>query len=170
MDPNMPTYYAYIWNIVTLESMMKFFALYYIILWVVLSIWVMRDISLRTKSFTLRVFSLFLIVFFHLPGFFIYLLIRPGKNYTRLLRKEAEENLDILSEIISERIGENLLEDVLTCPACYEKIQEDFIVCPHCKLSLKHPCNHCEREIRSDWKVCPYCQEKQKRKKKKKKS
>lgn len=84
---------------------------------------------------------------------------------------EIEWNLEILADIVQERIESDVDEEEnteLSCPKCNEEIESDFIICPNCKCSLKDTCHECHKIIRESWKVCPYCETKQKKKNKNK--
>lgn len=160
----MHPYIEYLWNIVTIESMALFLVVYFVIVWIVLIVWVAQDIATRTNYKILWFFSVLLIIILTPLGILIYLLIRPGWNISKRCYREIEWNLDILNEIVQERIQQELL----FCPHCDDVIESDFIVCPSCRKKLKHSCHSCKKEIQDDWKVCPYCETKQKKKHKKK--
>ena len=61
--------------------------------------------------------------------------------------EEIEENLEILSDIVHDRLG-NVEKGSIFCPHCNEAVEHDFIICPHCHESLKHTCISCNKEIR----------------------
>lgn len=157
-------YLELLWETITIEFMVKFFAVYFFIVWIALVIWVAKDISNRTNSRIYQGFCVLLMILFTPLGIFLYLLIRPGKSIFEKYYEEIEWNLDILNEMVDERLSA-LPEWELFCPACDDVIEADFIICPSCKETLKHTCRECEKEIREGWKVCPYCQAKQKKKK-----
>ncbi len=161
------------WNTVTLESMIKFCVIYFFVVWIGLIIWVARDISFRSNSRFFQVFCILIMIFLTPLWVFIYLLIRPRKSIYEKCSTEIEWNLEILAEIVQERIESDVDEQEnteLSCPKCEEEIQNDFIICPKCKTSLKDTCHECHKIIRESWKVCPYCETKQKKKKHKKNS
>lgn len=161
----MHPYIAFLWETITIEFMIKFFIVYFFIVWITLIIWVVRDIAHRSQSLIFQSFCVLLIIIFSPLGIFLYLLIRPGKSMYEKYAIEIEENLEILNQIVEERLGHGKNGNLL-CPKCSEYIEPDFIICPNCKVSLKHTCHECLKEIRENWKVCPYCQTKQKSKKK----
>ncbi len=167
MNYDIHPYLQFLWESVTIEFMVKFFVVYFFIVWIALVIWVARDIANRTNSRIYQAFCVLLMILFTPLWVFLYLLIRPGKSMFEKYYEEVEENLDILSEIVQEKLEEKNTWD-LFCPNCDDVIEIDFIICPSCKEILKHTCISCEREIREGWKVCPYCQTKQKKKHKKK--
>jgi RNA polymerase subunit RPABC4/transcription elongation factor Spt4 len=147
---------------------MKFFAIYFCVVWIALIIWVARDILQRSNNKFLQVFCILIMILFTPFGVFLYLIIRPGKNVYENLAGEIEENLEILQDLIHERIGHNTMTDIY-CPSCQHSVESDYMVCPNCSENLKHTCHECHKEVRENWAVCPYCQSKQKKKKKKKK-
>lgn len=162
----MHPYFALLWETVTIEFMIKFFVIYFFVVWIALIVWVAKDISHRSQSRLLQILCVLIMVLFTPFWVFLYLLIRPGKSLYESYTSEIEENLWILSEIVEERIGQEKTSDM--CPECMEDIESDFIICPSCKYELKNTCVECHKEIRKTWKVCPYCQTKQKNKKEKK--
>jgi hypothetical protein len=165
---NLHPYITPIWNGITLESMLKFFVIYFFVVWVALIIWVAKDIAFRSDSRVFQIFCVLIMILFTPLGVLLYILIRPKKSIYDKYSAEIEWNLGILNEIVQDRI-ETTTADYI-CPACDEEIQPDFIICPSCKCSLKDTCHHCHKLIREWWSVCPYCETKQKKKKKAKKN
>ena len=97
-------YMQRIWEIVTLEFMIKFFVIYFFVIWGALILWVARDISHRTTSTLLQIFCILMIIILTPLGIFLYLLIRPGKTIYEQYYAEIENNLEILSEIVQDRL------------------------------------------------------------------
>jgi len=81
-----------------------------------------------------------------LPGFLLYLLIRPRET----LHEAYEHALE--QEALLQAI-----EEPLTCSACGEKVADDFLFCPYCHKQLKMVCAACGRILQLDWTLCPYC-------------
>lgn len=170
---NINTLISPFWNTVTLESMIKFSVIYFFVVWIWLIIWVARDISFRSNSKIFQILSVLIMILLTPLWVFIYLLIRPRKSIYDKCSAEIEWNLEILAEIVQEKIESDVdgQENVeLSCPECSKEIESDFIICPNCKSSLKDTCHECHKIIRESWKVCPYCETKQKKKKKNKNS
>ncbi len=92
-----------IWNMITFESALKFFILYFFVIWIALIIWVVRDITVRTSNIFLQIFSIFTVLFLTPLGIFIYLLVRPSKTLHDRYYEEIEDNLDIFFDIVEER-------------------------------------------------------------------
>lgn len=161
-------YMTPIWNGITLESMIKFFIIYFFVVWIALIIWVAKDISSRSNSRIIQVFCVLIMILFTPLWVFLYLLIRPRKSIDDKRSSEIEGNLEILSEIVQERLENSQQVGDYICSNCDYSIESDFIICPNCKISLKDTCHECHKVIREGWKVCPYCQTKQKKKKQKK--
>ncbi len=147
-------YMQKIWETVTLEFMFKFFVIYFFVIWVALILWVARDISYRTNSMFLQALCVLVIIFLSPLGIFLYLLIRPGKTIFEQYYEEVENNLNILNEIVQERLE---LPTHLSCPKCEHIVEADFLLCPNCHIVLKHQCTSCKKDIRETWEVCPYC-------------
>ena len=98
-------YIELLWNTITIEFMIKFAVVYFFIVWIALIIWVARDVAVRSSS---RVFQALCVLFMILLtplGIFLYLLVRPGKSMYEKYTEEIEENLEILSEIVYDRLG-----------------------------------------------------------------
>lgn len=160
-------YIQYFWNTLTVEKIAIFLVAYFFVIWIALIVWVVKDISNRTNSIFLSLFSVLVVTLFTPLGVFLYLLIRPGKTVFEKYYEEVEENLEILSSIVEKHTLIEAQWDYTKCPKCDYEIQTEYIVCPNCKEKLRHKCHKCHKEIRDNWEVCPYCAEKQKKKEKK---
>ena len=162
-----PTMFEMIWEMFTFEMIIKIAVVYFFIIWIAVLVWVIKDISNRTNNIFLQIVSILLIVFLTPLWVFFYLLIRPGKTVLEKYYQEIEDNLEILSSIVKDKVDG---AEATECHTCGYQLDTDFIFCPGCKTKLKEACHGCEKEIRKWWEVCPYCGEKQKNKKHKKKS
>lgn len=115
-------------------------------LWLSLIFWTNRDIRRRSRDRVLRIIAVVVVTVFFLPGFLIYLVLRPGytleEEYQRALEEEA-----LLQAI----------EGAALCPGCERHLQPDWIVCPGCGTVLKKTCESCGRLIELPWTICPYC-------------
>jgi len=96
--------YSYIYEKVTIENVIKFFILYFFVLWISLLVWVYKDITNRTDNFFYQFISILIILIFT-PIFWIliYLIIRPWKTLLEKYYEEIEFNLDDLSKVIEEK-------------------------------------------------------------------
>jgi RNA polymerase subunit RPABC4/transcription elongation factor Spt4 len=81
-----------------------------------------------------------------LPGFLIYLVLRPQSTLEEEYQKTLEEEA-LLQEI----------EDQPVCPGCEHRIDLDGQVCPNCHTKIRKPCRKCGRLMELPWNVCPYC-------------
>lgn len=99
----MDLYLESIWEIITFEFALKFAILYFFVTWIVLIIWVIKDISIRTNNIFYQIFSVLIILSLTPLGIFIYLLIRPRRTLYDKYYEEIEENLSIFNEIVEER-------------------------------------------------------------------
>jgi RNA polymerase subunit RPABC4/transcription elongation factor Spt4 len=119
---------------------------YLVVLWIASVIWTFRDIHERTRDPFFQAVAVFVVLFFTLPGLWLYLILRPeltlAEAYARSLEEEA-----LLQE----------LEDQKACPNCRRRVADDFIVCPACQTQLKEACASCSRPLSYSWHVCPYC-------------
>lgn len=115
-------------------------------LWLSLIFWTNRDIRKRSRDRVLRIIAVVVVTVFFLPGFLIYLVLRPGhtleEEYQRALEEEA-----LLQAI----------EGTALCPGCERHLQPDWIVCPGCGTVLKKTCESCGHLIELPWNICPYC-------------
>lgn len=159
-NQDMHPYIELLWNTITIEFMIKFWVVYFFIVWITLVIWVARDISERSSSRIFQTVCVLLMILFTPLWLFLYLLIRPGKSMYEKYTEEIEENLGILSDIVHDRLWHVEKWDTI-CPNCEQAVESDFILCPHCHTSLKKTCISCNKEIREGWKICPYCETKQ---------
>ncbi len=150
----------------SIENTIKFFILYFFVVWISILVWVIRDITNRTENVFLQLFSVLIILIMTPLGIFIYLLIRPGKTLFEKYYEEVETNLDCLSNEVKERIWEDNLEKI-NCFNCWAEVEKDFKYCPECRVKLVKKCSSCSKELDPSWKVCPYCGEDKKNKKKK---
>jgi len=115
-------------------------------LWLSLIFWTNRDIRKRSRDRVLRIIAVVVVTIFFLPGFLIYLVLRPGhtleEEYQRALEEEA-----LLQAI----------EGAALCPGCERHLQPVWIVCPGCGTILKKTCESCGHLIELPWNICPYC-------------
>jgi len=115
-------------------------------LWVGMIVWTFRDIRARTRDVLVQLFMTLVVAVLTLPGFLLYLLIRPRET----LHEAYEHALE--QEALLQAI-----EEPLTCSACGEKVADDFLFCPYCHKQLKMVCAACGRILQLDWTLCPYC-------------
>lgn len=115
-------------------------------LWLSLIFWTNRDIRKRSRDRGIRILSLIVVALLFLPGFLLYLLLRPP----RTLEEEYQHSLE--EEALLQTI-----EGVALCPGCESHVQPDWLVCPNCGTVLKKKCESCGRMIDLTWNICPYC-------------
>ena len=154
---NLKLYINYLWEKLTIESFLKMIVIYFFIVWISLIIWVYKDITNRTESILLQLFSILLVTIFTPFWFFIYLLVRPTRSIFESFYEEVEGNLDILSQTIKNSI--------IDCPKCGSSVNANYNFCPHCNDEIQGECRWCGKKMFFDWKLCPYCGKKNKKKK-----
>lgn len=133
-----------------LTYVIAFGAAFIIALWVGLILWVLRDIRSRTRDPFMIILSVLFVIVLFIPGIFVYLLVRPRKNFEQKYQDAIEEEA-LLREIgVSER-----------CPSCGHNIQSDWILCPYCHTKIKKKCVSCGKALELPWNLCPYCGEQQ---------
>ncbi len=118
---------------------------YIAIIWLALVFWTYRDSRRRTRDKFLQAFSVLTTLLFFVPGYWVYLLVRPPQT---------------LSERQEESLREALVADygrTSKCPYCRERVREDFLVCPSCNYTLRESCRGCSHAIQPGWSVCPFC-------------
>jgi RNA polymerase subunit RPABC4/transcription elongation factor Spt4 len=118
---------------------------YIAIMWVALIYWTFRDIRRRTRDPILQAIAVSLTTFFFLPGYWLYLVLRPRLT---------------LSEIAEEHLREALFAEYSqtgSCPKCRKHTRDEYVICPHCQESLRSSCQGCSRALLANWKACPYC-------------
>jgi RNA polymerase subunit RPABC4/transcription elongation factor Spt4 len=130
----------------TLRAVIAIVALYAAALWLTLVFWTYRDIRQRTRDPIVQGVAVLLVLFFFLPGHWIYLIVRPRYTLTELYERSLEEEA-LLQE----------LEDQKACPTCKRRVHDDFLICPSCRTHLKEPCRQCAKPLSYAWVACPYC-------------
>ena len=153
----------YIWESITFETFLKFLVIYFIIVWVAILVWVIKDITNRTWSILLQIISILLILFFTPLWVFIYLLIRPWKTMFEKYYWEIEDNLDVFSSMVEDKVVSD--KEKIHCYKCKTPLSTGFKFCPSCKIKLKWDCEGCWKLLYKWWKICPYCGDHQKTKK-----
>ena len=156
---------VYIWDNITFETFLKFIVIYFIIVWIAILVWVVKDITNRTNSIIMQAISILLILLLTPFWIFIYLLIRPWKTIFEKYYTEIEDNLDTFSSIIEDKVKSDA--EKIHCYKCKTPLSPDFKFCPSCKIELKWDCEGCWKHLYKWWKICPYCWEKQSKKEKK---
>lgn len=123
-----------------------FVAVFLAALWLSLIFCTDRDIRKRSRDRYKRILAVLLVTLLSLPGFILYLVLRPPRtleeDYQRALEEEA-----LLQTI----------EGAALCPGCERHIQAEWVVCPNCGTLLKKKCSSCGQLIDLPWNLCPYC-------------
>ncbi len=121
-------------------------AAFLVALWLSLIFWTYRDIRNRGSDPLLRILAVLLVAVLFLPGWVIYLVLRPPhtleEEYQRTLEEEA-----LLQAV----------EEAARCPGCGRRVQADWLLCPYCHTRLKKACHHCGKLMELPWEICPYC-------------
>lgn len=115
-------------------------------LWVSLVIWTYRDIKSRARDSLVFILATLLVALLSLPGFLIYLVLRPQFSLEEEYQKTLEE------EALLQAI-----EDQPMCPGCERRIELDWQICPNCHTKLRKSCQNCGRLMELPWNVCPFC-------------
>lgn len=115
-------------------------------LWVSLVIWTYRDIKSRARDNLVFILAPLVVALLSLPGFLIYLVLRPQSTLEEEYQKTLEE------EALLQAI-----EDQPVCPGCERQISSDWQICPNCQTKLRKPCQKCGKLMELPWNICPYC-------------
>lgn len=151
-------------EVVTFESFLQFWVIYFFIIWITLVVWVIRDVTTRSSSFLFQFMCiLFSIVLWPL-WLFLYLIVRPRYATSKKFVQEIEHNLSVLASIV-----EDSRKWVLLCPRCSRQVSHTSKICMKCKTNLEKKCENCHKTVLHTWKACPFCSTKIKKTKKKKK-
>ena len=115
-------------------------------LWVSLVIWTYRDIKSRARDNLVFILAPLIVALLSLPGFLIYLVLRPQFTLEEEYQKTLEE------EALLQAI-----EDQPVCPGCERRIESDWQVCPNCHTKLRKSCQNCGKLMDLPWNICPFC-------------
>jgi len=119
---------------------------YLLVLWIGIIAWTYRDIRDRTRDTAFQIVAVLLVLVFNIPGWFIYMILRPSETLAEAYARSLEEEA-LLQE----------LEEQGICPSCKRYVPTDFVICPYCRTQLKEPCANCGRPLNFNWVACPYC-------------
>jgi hypothetical protein len=119
---------------------------YLAVIWLTLIFWTYRDIRQRSRDSILQSVAVLLVLFFFLPGHWVYLILRPRYTLTELYERSLEEEA-LLQD----------LEDQKACPTCKRRVHDEFLICPSCRTQLKEPCRSCGKPLSYAWVACPFC-------------
>jgi len=135
---------------VDFNFILKFVVAAFIIFWLTVIFWTVKDAKVRNGNFWFILLAVFLLMVFNVLGLLVYLLIRPNTT------KEEEYWSDLERKyLLYETDG------LIECPKCNNLLFPDYIACPHCGYNVKHECSKCGVFIKNEWKFCPYCGTKQ---------
>lgn len=119
---------------------------YFGALWLAAVIWTARDIRDRSRDPVTQIVAVLIVLVLTLPGWALYLVLRPPTTLAELYERELEEQA-LLQDFTNQ----------LVCPDCGLEVTEDYVVCPHCTARLKEPCSECGRALVFSWVACPWC-------------
>ena len=125
-------------------DVLSYIILYLAILWLLFSLWAMKDISSRTTNPVAIVTVFFMVLIFNFPALMIYLLLRPESTL------EESRALDVY------RISQ-LDSQLTTCSNCTNIIRNEYDHCTVCGSSLATSCFSCEKRINPIWTNCAHC-------------
>lgn len=116
---------------------------YLAVLWVCVAYWAYKDTRRRTPDTAMAIAAAGLVFFFFLPGYWLYLVVRPRLT---------------MAEVSEERARQFLLAEYMRqCPSCAATVTSEYVVCPRCRTRLKAACASCAKPIEPAWIACAYC-------------
>ena len=121
-------------------------AAYFGALWLAAFLWTIRDIRERTHDPITQLVALVLVLAFSLPGWVLYLVLRPRITLAEIYERQLEEEA-LLQELTLQ----------LACPQCGAEVFDTYVACPQCATHLKEPCRACQKPLSASWRVCPWC-------------
>lgn len=127
-----------------IELAITLFGAYFAAVWLCVAVWTIRDIRSRTTDGFVQFLCGILVILFNLPGFALYLILRPPETLA-----DAEAR--------AARIRAAARPASEACPRCHGPIESDYRVCPRCRTALREPCVACGRLMSLEWQACPYC-------------
>lgn len=86
----------------TIELFIKIAVLYFLIVWICIIVWVIKDSSDRSNSFFFQFFSLLLVTIWTPFWLLIYLLLRPTKTFFEKYNDDVEFNLVELNKLVDK--------------------------------------------------------------------
>jgi Double zinc ribbon len=116
-------------------------------IWISLIIWTYRDMRARSRDVFAQVLAALVVGFLSIPGFLVYLILRPNETLAEQYERALEEEA-LLQEIEEKKV----------CPGCGHPTKETWRLCPHCHTKLKKPCENCMELLDLPWSICPYCE------------
>lgn len=120
-----------------------------IVSWLWLVVQTLHDSERRFGHPIGRFIAVMLPLFLWIPGYIVYVFIRPSETITDRMYQKF-----LLNTV-------KLQENPSMCPTCHGFVKPDFVFCPHCGNQVLTACRHCGRHLRLDWSHCPDCGGKQ---------
>jgi hypothetical protein len=115
-------------------------------LWVAIVVWAYRDMRARSRDTIVQIFVGLMVAVLTLPGFLIYLFLRPRETLSEAYERSLEEEA-LLQEI----------EEKPSCPGCGQRVEASWQACPNCHTRLKKSCIACRNLLELSWNLCPFC-------------
>jgi RNA polymerase subunit RPABC4/transcription elongation factor Spt4 len=116
-------------------------------IWISLIIWTYRDMRARSRDVFAQVLAAIVVGFLNIPGFMVYLILRPRETLAEQYERALEEEALLQS-----------IEEKKVCPGCGHPTKEEWRLCPYCHTRLKKPCENCMELLDLPWSICPYCE------------
>ena len=97
-----------IWNflldIISIKMFIAIVAIYFLIVWLTIIIWVIKDITSRSESLFFQFTSILTVIIFWPLWVLIYLLIRPNKTFFEKYYEEIEGNIEYLTDNVFKKL------------------------------------------------------------------
>ena len=100
--------WSFLLNIISIKTFIAIVAIYFLIVWITIIIWVIKDITSRSESLFFKFISILTVIIFWPLWVLIYLLIRPNKTFFEKYYEEIEGNIEYLANNIFDKLSKKI--------------------------------------------------------------
>ena len=100
--------WSFLLNIISIKTFIAIVAIYFLIVWITIIIWVIKDITSRSESLFFKFISILTLIIFWPLWVLIYLLIRPNKTFFEKYYEEIEGNIEYLANNIFDKLSKKI--------------------------------------------------------------
>src|SRR5438105_1567344 len=98
---------------------------YVTVVWLALVTITARDSARRSRSGAAQGASILLVLLFFVPGYWVYLMLRPRSTLAEAYQQK------LTSELLRQELRSHA-----ACPRCKTILRDDFLVCPACRYRV----------------------------------
>ena len=126
------------------------FLFYFLLIWFASIVWIVRDISNRTRDSISIFIALLIAIILPFIGLPIYFILRPSITLSESFESNLEQQL-LLTEIYNVDICSNM--------RCKKPLKENWISCVYCGRVERTLCAkpQCNTILSKKWTFCPKC-------------